>query len=65
MPITGHINRKIENFLVQHQMPATQFGRLAANDPRLVLDIRRGRELRAGMIERVEAFMAVHRGVEL
>lgn len=55
-----HINRKIERFLIQYDMPATKFGRLAAKDPRLVLDMRNGRELRAPMVARVEAFMTVY-----
>jgi hypothetical protein len=49
--------RKIEYFLRRHQMPATKFGRLAAHDPRLVLDMRNGREPRAAMERRVEHFM--------
>lgn len=35
--------RKIEKFLAAHAMPATKFGRLAAHDPRFVLDLRMGR----------------------
>jgi hypothetical protein len=53
-----HINRQIERFLIQYGMPATKFGRLVAHDPRLVHDMRRGRELRASMVDRAEAFMA-------
>ena len=56
----GHIKRKIERFLIQYDMPATKFGRLVARDPRLVLDMRGGRELRAPMIARAEAFMATY-----
>ncbi len=52
-----HINRKIEVFLRRHNMPATKFGRLAARDPRLVLDFRMGREARPGMCARLDAFM--------
>lgn len=55
-----HINRKIERFLIQYDMPATKFGRLVARDPRLVLDMRNGRELRGPMIARAEAFMAAY-----
>ena len=58
MHFNGHINRKIERFLIHYDMPATKFGRLAAHDPRLVLDMRNGRELRTPMIVRAEAFMA-------
>ena len=35
--------RSVEKFLRQHDMPATKFGRLAAHDPRFVLDLRLGR----------------------
>jgi hypothetical protein len=49
--------RKIENFLRRTGMPATKFGRLAAQDPRLVLDLRMGREPRPRTERRVEHFM--------
>lgn len=49
--------RKIEKFLRKTKMPATKFGRLAAQDPRFVLDLRNGREPRAAMEKRVEHFM--------
>ena len=39
-------------------MPPTKFGRLAVRDPRLVHDLRNGREPRQSMIDRVEAFIA-------
>ena len=35
--------RKVERFLADHHMAATKFGRLAAHDPRFVLDLRMGR----------------------
>ena len=54
--------RKIEKFLRAHDMPATKFGRLAANDPRLVLDMRMGREPRAALSSRVEHFMNTYGG---
>ncbi len=49
--------RKIEKFLVSTGMPVTKFGRLAAQDPRLVGDLRNGREPRTAMVHRVEHFM--------
>jgi len=48
---------KIERFLRQNAMPPTRFGRLAANDPRLVGDLRRGREPRGALAARVERFI--------
>ncbi|MBR0553801.1 hypothetical protein [Stakelama marina] len=49
---------KVERYLRKQNMPPTKFGRLAARDPRLVGDMRNGREPRAEMIARIEAFMA-------
>ena len=45
-----HINSLVERFLHEQAMPPTVFGRLAARDPRLVLDMRMGRELRPAMV---------------
>ncbi len=50
--------RKVEKFLRRSDMPETKFGRLAINDPRLVRDLRNGRELRARTEARIEAFLA-------
>jgi hypothetical protein len=55
-----HINRKIERFLIQYNYPMTKFGREVAGDPRLVPDMRRGRELRSAMVARAEAFMIAY-----
>ena len=49
--------RSIENFLKQHDMPPTKFGRLAAHDPRFVLDLRMGRAPRSGTEARIVGFM--------
>ena len=49
--------RTIETFLRTHNLPATKFGRLAAHDPRFVLDLRMGREPRHATKSRVEHFM--------
>lgn len=48
---------RIERFLNRSAMPPTVFGRQVANDPRLVLDMRRGREPGDRMVERIEAFL--------
>ena len=50
--------RSVEKFLRQHGMAATRFGRLAAHDPRLVPDMRRGREPRDRTEQRILGFMA-------
>ena len=49
---------KVERYLRKHGIPATKFGRMAVRDPRLVGDLRNGRELRAKTLARVEAFLA-------
>lgn len=49
---------KVERYLRKHEMPHTKFGRLAVHDPRLVGDLRNGRELRARTLARIEAFLA-------
>ncbi len=51
----------IERYLKRSHMPETKFGRLAVNDPRLVSDLRKGREPGALMIARVLAFIAEQR----
>jgi hypothetical protein len=48
---------KITKFLRRTGMPATKFGRLAVNDPRLVRDLRNGREPGARIVARIEAFL--------
>ena len=40
--------RSIEKFLRAHDMPPTKFGRLAAHDPRFVLDLAWGANRAAG-----------------
>jgi len=54
--------RNIQKFLKTSGMPPTKFGRLAVNDPRLVGDLRNGREPGARMVRRIEAFLATHGG---
>ncbi len=49
--------RQVEIFLKEQRMAATVFGRLVANDPRLVLDMRNGRVPRYNMQRRMAAFM--------
>lgn len=48
---------KIDQFLRDTQMPPTKFGRLAVRDPRLVGDMKRGREPGPQMTRRVETFI--------
>jgi hypothetical protein len=49
---------EINDFLRRTQMPATKFGRLAVHDPRLVGDLKRGRQPGPRTVARVQAFIA-------
>jgi hypothetical protein len=49
---------EIDRFLRHTDMAPTRFGRDAANDPRLVFDLRRGRDCGPKLRGRVKAFMA-------
>ncbi len=53
--------RRIERFLRDTEMPWTKFGRLAAGDPRFVLDLRNGRVPRDLLEKKVEHFMNTYR----
>jgi len=50
--------RKVEKFMARHEIPATKFGRLAAQDPRFVLDLRMGRTPRPRTEARITRWMA-------
>lgn len=50
--------REVEKFLRKHDMAATKFGRLAAHDPRFVLDLRMGRVPRPETERRTLQWMA-------
>jgi hypothetical protein len=49
--------QRIETFLRESHMPPSVFGRAAVRDPRLVSDLRGGREPGRQLICRVEHFM--------
>jgi len=48
----------VERCLRNHKLPASRFGRQATQDPRLVFDLRRGRQPRPDTEARVLAFIA-------
>lgn len=52
-----HLLQRVESHLRKTGMTATGFGRTALNDPRLVHDLRRGRELRPRTAARIRAFI--------
>ena len=51
---------EIDRYLRRKRMPETKFGRLAVRDPRLVHDLRLGREPQPPMVARVRTFIAEH-----
>jgi 2,4-dienoyl-CoA reductase-like NADH-dependent reductase (Old Yellow Enzyme family) len=54
--------RSIERFLRRTGMAPTAFGRAAARDPRLVFDLRKGREPTERTVRRLEHFMNIYEG---
>lgn len=59
-----HINRLVERFLREHRLPPTTFGRLTVRDPRLVHDMRLGREIRSETEQILREFMEQYRQPE-
>lgn len=55
------ILRKIEIFLLETGMAPTRFGRDAVRDPRLIFDMRNGREPGVRTIRKLEHFMNMNR----
>jgi hypothetical protein len=51
---------EIEAFRAAHGVAESTFGRLAANDTRLIGQLRNGRELRRATVERVRRFMLTY-----
>lgn len=52
-----HLLTRIERHLRRSGTPPTRFGRDAARDPRLVFDLRNGREPRAALDARLRAYL--------
>jgi hypothetical protein len=52
-----HLRKKIETYLKATGTPPTRFGREAVRDPRLVHDMRRGREIGPRVAKRIIAFI--------
>lgn len=53
--------RAVEKFLKANGIPATRFGRESVRDPRLVFDLRQGREPGERIRRRIEHFMNTYR----
>jgi hypothetical protein len=52
-----YLMRRIELFLQRANMAPTRFGRNAVGDPRLISDMKNGRELRESTVHRVVAWL--------
>lgn len=48
---------RIDRYLRHTRTPPTRFGRLAVNDPRLIGDIRNGRELGPAISARIARYL--------
>jgi hypothetical protein len=48
---------RIDQYLRRTGMPVSKFGRLAVNDPRLVHDLKGGRQPGRKILTRIEAFI--------
>lgn len=59
-----HMLRIVEKFLRENEIAPTKFGRLVAGDPRLVLDMRLGREVRGPMRNKITAFIDAYSSTE-
>ena len=53
---------EIERHLVQKNMDASTFGKLALGDPNFIFDLRKGRSPSTRTIDKVRAFMAAAKG---
>jgi hypothetical protein len=51
---------RVQRYLKASGMPPTVFGRRTVNDPRLVDDLRNGREPRGRTVARIDAYIAAH-----
>jgi hypothetical protein len=51
---------EVQRYLKRTGMPATKFGRLAINDPRLVGDLRNGRDLRPETEAKIARFITAN-----
>ena len=51
------LKHRIQLFLTRADMTPTRFGRETVGDPRLVFDLKNGRELRASTSARIHAWL--------
>lgn len=58
-----HMLRIVEKFLRENDIAPTKFGRIVAGDPRLVLDMRLGREVRPPMQIKILQYIENHQPV--
>jgi len=52
-----HLMQRIKLYMRRTQMAPTRFGREAVGDPRLISDLRNGRELREATVARIHAWL--------
>ncbi len=64
LPVTPSLLTRINRFLAATAMPPSLFGRRAAGDPRLVSDLRRGRQVGSRLEKKLEHFMNIFAAME-
>jgi hypothetical protein len=52
-----HLMQRIKLYMRRTRMAPTRFGREAVGDPRLISDLRNGRELRETTVARIHAWL--------
>ncbi|MCD2325014.1 hypothetical protein LQ953_13400 [Sphingomonas sp. IC-56] len=57
--MSANLLRVITMYCERNGLAESKFGLMAVNDPKLVRDMRRGRELRAATARKVREFMGV------
>lgn len=54
--------KEIDAFLRRTGMPPATLGRAALGDPRLVFDLRKGRNLRLSTVKKIREFISANNG---
>lgn len=61
MTTRDQLVRDIEAFLREHGMRPTMFGKLSLNDPALMGELRKGRDLRTETVDRIRKYMQTYK----
>lgn len=62
--LSSAFRKEVETFMASWRMPATEFGLLAMNDGHFVRQLKQGRNVSLGTVEKVRQFMRDYNGKE-